>query len=299
MLGPAHTAGDVLAWVPDDRTVFTGDLLFIGGTPIMWAGPVGNWLAACDRILEMDAENIVPGHGPMTDAAAIYDAVYQAGQDLGLQRLGWGTYLVNHVEGGFPQQTWTFAPAFDPDRHPEIAGFWRNVSGSVDPADRRARTRTPVEVRWHNMARFDHDFPGRDALQAEMANPLYRSYLTGFEKFEPVIARPTLASAIQIGNPVSYPKAIETLRFTSGDEEIRAAPRVAGGWVEFQLVEAVGIRSGDTFHRGERHREETILPSLRVVVGGGSLERERRLRDNVFAEQVASLYAGMDLKKFY
>lgn len=110
-------------------------------------------------------------HGPMSDAATIYHAVYEAGRDLGLQRLGWGTYLVNHVEGGFPQQTWTFAPALDPAEHPEIAGFWANTSGSVDPADRRARTRTPVEVRWHTMARFDHDFPGRDALHAEIDNP--------------------------------------------------------------------------------------------------------------------------------
>lgn len=71
MLGPAHTAGDVLVWVPGDRAVFTGDLLFIGGTPIMWAGPLANWLAACDRILALGAENIVPGHGPMTDAAGV------------------------------------------------------------------------------------------------------------------------------------------------------------------------------------------------------------------------------------
>lgn len=70
-LGPAHTAGDVLAWVPADRTVFTGDLLFIDVTPIMWAGPVGNWLAACDRILALEAHSIVPGHGPMTDAAGV------------------------------------------------------------------------------------------------------------------------------------------------------------------------------------------------------------------------------------
>jgi glyoxylase-like metal-dependent hydrolase (beta-lactamase superfamily II) len=71
MLGPAHTAGDVLVWVPHDRTVFTGDLLFIDVTPIMWAGPVGNWLAACDRILALGADNIVPGHGPMTDSAGV------------------------------------------------------------------------------------------------------------------------------------------------------------------------------------------------------------------------------------
>jgi glyoxylase-like metal-dependent hydrolase (beta-lactamase superfamily II) len=69
MLGPAHTKGDTLVWVPGDRAVFTGDLLFIDGTPIMWSGPVGNWLAACERILSFKAESIVPGHGPLTDAA--------------------------------------------------------------------------------------------------------------------------------------------------------------------------------------------------------------------------------------
>ncbi len=70
-VGPAHTAGDVLVHVPDARTVFTGDILFIDGTPIMWAGPVGNWLAACERILAMDVETIVPGHGPLTDKAGV------------------------------------------------------------------------------------------------------------------------------------------------------------------------------------------------------------------------------------
>jgi vanillate/3-O-methylgallate O-demethylase len=48
--------------------------------------------------------------------------------------------------------------------------FWQ-VSGSVDPTNMRARTRTPVEVRWHNMARFDHDFIGREVLAAEIMNP--------------------------------------------------------------------------------------------------------------------------------
>jgi threonine synthase len=52
--------------------------------------------------------------------------------------------------------------------------------------------------------------------QAERANPLYQSYLSGFESFEPVQARPTLASAIQIGSPVSVEKAIDTLRRFDG-----------------------------------------------------------------------------------
>lgn len=70
-VGPAHTAGDTIAHVPDARAVFTGDILFIGGTPIVWAGPVGNWIAACDLILGLDVETVVPGHGPVTDKQGV------------------------------------------------------------------------------------------------------------------------------------------------------------------------------------------------------------------------------------
>jgi cyclase len=72
-LGPAHTTGDAIAHVPDAGVVFTGDLLFIEGTPIMWAGPVSSWLAACQRILELDAHILVPGHGPVTDHSGVHD----------------------------------------------------------------------------------------------------------------------------------------------------------------------------------------------------------------------------------
>jgi glyoxylase-like metal-dependent hydrolase (beta-lactamase superfamily II) len=70
-LGPAHTRGDAIAWVPDAGVVFSGDILFVDGTPIMWEGPVSHWLKACDRILELDARVIVPGHGPVTDASGV------------------------------------------------------------------------------------------------------------------------------------------------------------------------------------------------------------------------------------
>jgi cyclase len=72
-VGPAHTTGDAIVHVPDAGLVFTGDILFVGGTPIMWRGPVSNWLAACDRILETGARTLVPGHGPVTDAAGVED----------------------------------------------------------------------------------------------------------------------------------------------------------------------------------------------------------------------------------
>lgn len=70
-LGPAHTAGDSVVYVPSARTLYTGDLLFIGGTPISWAGPISNWIRACQFMLDLGADIIVPGHGPVTDAAGI------------------------------------------------------------------------------------------------------------------------------------------------------------------------------------------------------------------------------------
>lgn len=71
-LGPAHTGGDTIVHVPDAGAVFTGDLLFSEGTPIVWAD-LSNWIVACDRILALDAAVLVPGHGPVTDVSGVRD----------------------------------------------------------------------------------------------------------------------------------------------------------------------------------------------------------------------------------
>lgn len=65
-LGPAHTTADSVVHVADAGVLFAGDLLFIGCTPIVWAGPIANWVAACDAMIALDAPTVVPGHGPVT-----------------------------------------------------------------------------------------------------------------------------------------------------------------------------------------------------------------------------------------
>jgi glyoxylase-like metal-dependent hydrolase (beta-lactamase superfamily II) len=74
-VGPAHTSGDTVVYCERDRVAFTGDIVFAGGTPIMWAGPVANWIAACRRIRELGAEVVVPGHGPVSPVARVQDMV--------------------------------------------------------------------------------------------------------------------------------------------------------------------------------------------------------------------------------
>ena len=70
-VGPAHTPGDLVVYVPDARTVIAGDILFIGVTPVMWSGPVERWLAALERLIDSGAQTFVPGHGPACGTAEI------------------------------------------------------------------------------------------------------------------------------------------------------------------------------------------------------------------------------------
>jgi cyclase len=60
----AHTNNDVVAWIPERRVLFSGDLVFNGGTPFVVMGSVAGSLEALDMIAELNPEVIVPGHGP-------------------------------------------------------------------------------------------------------------------------------------------------------------------------------------------------------------------------------------------
>ena len=74
-VGPAHTGGDVIVYLPDERVVFTGDIVFHGGHPIIWAGPVANWIAACERVATLGPSVIVPGHGPLAGPEVLDDLI--------------------------------------------------------------------------------------------------------------------------------------------------------------------------------------------------------------------------------
>lgn len=70
-VGPAHTAGDTLVHSVADRVVYTGDILFLGVHPAIWDGSLSRWIEACDLIMGLDVDVVVPGHGPLTDKAGV------------------------------------------------------------------------------------------------------------------------------------------------------------------------------------------------------------------------------------
>jgi cyclase len=72
-VGPAHTTNDVVAWIPERKLLFSGDIIFNEGTPFALGGSVGGWLDALDTIEALGAETIVPGHGEVCTPSVIGD----------------------------------------------------------------------------------------------------------------------------------------------------------------------------------------------------------------------------------
>ena len=119
--------------------------------------------------------------------------------------------------------------------------------------------------------------------QAEAANPLYRAYRNDW-RFEPIAARPTQASAIQIGNPVSIEKAIRALRRYSGIVEQAS---------ESELADAVALadRTG-MFNCPHTGVALAVLMKLRA-------RGEIRAGDRVVVISTASGLKFTDFKRAY
>jgi len=102
--------------------------------------------------------------------------------------------------------------------------------------------------------------------QAERANPLYRAYLKNFETFEAIQAQKTLASAIQIGNPVSIEKAIRTLKQFDGIVEQAT---------EQELADAAAL--GDTTGMLNDPHTGVALAALIKLLKAGKIDKSERV----------------------
>ena len=74
-VGPAHTTNDVIVWVPERKLLFSGDLIFNGGTPFVMMGSVAGSLQALEKLRKLAAETVVPGHGLVCGPEIIGDMV--------------------------------------------------------------------------------------------------------------------------------------------------------------------------------------------------------------------------------
>jgi threonine synthase len=120
-------------------------------------------------------------------------------------------------------------------------------------------------LEWLELGIIDR-LPRICCAQVENANPLYQSYLQDFEKFEPMQARPTLASAIQIGNPVSFQRAVTTLQRFDGIVEQASENELAEAAAE---ADRTGLFACP--HTG------VALAAMKKLVRRGEIRKDQRV----------------------
>jgi glyoxylase-like metal-dependent hydrolase (beta-lactamase superfamily II) len=76
-VGPSHTPEDLVVYLPNEKILFAGDLVFRGRIPYVGQADSGHWIKALQTLLAFETETIVPGHGPLSS---------QARQDMELTR---------------------------------------------------------------------------------------------------------------------------------------------------------------------------------------------------------------------
>ncbi|MDD2554502.1 MAG: hypothetical protein PHP51_08015 [Desulfotomaculaceae bacterium] len=119
--------------------------------------------------------------GPHEWKEEIMQAVLEDGAEFGIRRLGGRTVFINHLEACFPTIITDYIPAmFSSDLTDYLNAFKSsmpasmttlNLYGSFEGNDISDYYRSPIELGWSKVVKFDHDFLGREALEKEMANP--------------------------------------------------------------------------------------------------------------------------------
>ncbi|GAB7545148.1 glycine cleavage T C-terminal barrel domain-containing protein [Cupriavidus sp. 8B] len=151
-------------------------------------------------------------HGDAADAPRVYAALMSAGRNLGMRRLGRRTAMINHLEAAFPTITWHYLnDVFGPDAAGfqeflrttfDMKGLIPVIKGSYVGAEISDYCRTPFELGWGKSVKFDHEFTGRAALEAEAANGQKLTRVTLEFNSDDVVD--IYASLFRAGEPYDY-----------------------------------------------------------------------------------------------
>jgi cyclase len=131
---PAHTISDSIIYIPERSVVFTGDLLFNGGTPFALQGLVSGWIEVLQTVLRpLGARTLVPGHGPVCGPEVIDDVLAYLRFVPDTARAGKAAGL---SPGGRPRHCLgEFADLLDPER---IVGNLHRAYLELDGGERGA-----------------------------------------------------------------------------------------------------------------------------------------------------------------
>ncbi len=118
-------------------------------------------------------------HGDVEHLEEVEAAIFAAGAEVGIRRLGRRTAMINHLEAAFPTITWNYMPDnFMPESDGfaefratafDMKGLVPAIRGSYEGESIADYCFTPYELGWGRSVKFDHEFRGKEALEAEVA----------------------------------------------------------------------------------------------------------------------------------
>ena len=238
-------------------------------------------------------------HGDVADGQNVFNAIWEAGRGLGMQKLGQIAYMLNHTEDGFPQAYYHFPyPWYEDagfaaylDARPGAGWmkFQPRLLGSMGD-DIKARYVTPFDTGWENRIKWDHDFVGKQALQEMAKAPrrtvvtlewntedvadVYASQFRDEEPYEPISDRP---NDIRY-DPGTLDQATGQIRtFTYHQDKVMKDGREIG----FSSGRAVSQTYRRMISLGFIERDLAKIGTEVVVIWGSPGSRQKEIRATV------------------
>lgn len=129
-VGPGHSKGDLIAYVPQSKTLFTSDLVYAGSAGFLGDGPMRDWVYTLDSLTSLDAEAVIPGYGPVSTIAAIENFKDYLRDFL--------TEVLRHIEQG--DDLYTTLETFSLPQHEDLPGYKLFSSGNIERAYQQLST---------------------------------------------------------------------------------------------------------------------------------------------------------------
>jgi glyoxylase-like metal-dependent hydrolase (beta-lactamase superfamily II) len=123
-VGPAHSNGDLIAYIPQSKVLFTSDLLYFNSVGFLGAGSLRDWAQVIDGLGALQADKIIPGFGPIGTNKDLFK--FQAYLKDFL------TEVLNHIENGDSLET--TLQTFNLPKHETLPGYQSFTPGNVERA---------------------------------------------------------------------------------------------------------------------------------------------------------------------
>ena len=131
-VGPGHSQGDLIAYVPQSKTLFTSDLVYVDSAGFLGDGPLRDWVLALEGISTLDVDRVIPGFGPVSGMAEVTVFKNYLKDFL--------TEVLDHIEKG--ESLYETQQSFALPRYEKLPGYRSFTPGNVERAYRQLSGKT-------------------------------------------------------------------------------------------------------------------------------------------------------------